>query len=255
MILNVLEAGSGLPVVLLHGLFGAAQNFGAIQRRLAANWRVLALDLRNHGASPHGFGMTYDSMADDVLETLRQRDARPCALVGHSMGGKVAMRTALRAPDDVACLAVCDIAPVPYKPAFREFAAAMARLDLSAGATRAALDAALADTVTEPGVRAFLLQNARLGKAAGWRIGLTEIAAGLPDIEDWPEPIGAAYAGPTLFISGARSNYVRPDHRPIIRQWFPAARFVQLKDAGHWLHADNPDGFLSVLDAFLKGWK
>jgi pimeloyl-ACP methyl ester carboxylesterase len=254
MILNTVEAGgAGLPVVLLHGLFGAARNFGGIQKRLATRARVLALDLRNHGDSPHAFGSGYAPQAADVLETLRARDALPCVLVGHSMGGKVAMRAALDRPDAVARLLVSDIAPVPYRPAFRGYADAMRSIPLSPELSRAAADAALSAVVPEAGIRGFLLQNLRFGQAPGWRIGLEEIATGLPEIEGWEAGEGDRYDGPTLFVAGARSDHIRAEHRPVIRALFPAARFATVKDAGHWVHADNPEGFLSVLDAFLPG--
>lgn len=253
MDLNGIEAGAGPPVVLLHGLFGAARNFGAVQKRLAARWRVLALDLRNHGSSPHAAGMDYGAQAADMLETLRRRDAIPAALVGHSMGGKVAMRLALEAPAAVSRLAIGDIAPVAYSSGFRAYVRAMAELDLSPGLGRAAADAALRPAVPDPAVRGFLLQNLRLGERPQWRIGLSEIAAGLPGIEGWAAPPGARYAGPALFLGGERSGYVRPEHRRGIRDLFPAARFVTLKDAGHWLHADKPAEFAAVLTAFLSG--
>jgi pimeloyl-ACP methyl ester carboxylesterase len=251
MILHASEAGAGRAVVLLHGLFGAAKNFTTLQRALAQDYRVIALDLRNHGASPHQAGMGYDQQAADVLETLHALDAWPCALMGHSMGGKTAMRVALQAPDAIQRLVVSDIAPVAYPPAFREFATAMAALDLAPGTNRAALDSALARTVADPAVRGFLLQNVRLGAAPSWQIGLAEITAGLPDIEGWPDPGPATYAGPALFVTGERSPYVRPEHRGTILAGFPQARFVAVKDAGHWVHADNPAGFLAVVSTFL----
>ncbi|MBV8578910.1 MAG: alpha/beta fold hydrolase [Acetobacteraceae bacterium] len=252
MILNAVEAGTGEPLVLLHGLFGSAQNFGAAQRRLAERFRVLALDLRNHGASPHDPDMSYDAMARDVVETLAARGALPAAIMGHSMGGKVAMSVALRQPQALSRLIVSDIAPVAYPPAFRTYAAAMQAIPLAPGLTRAQADAALADVVPEPAIRAFLLQNLRPGSSPEWRIGLAEIGAALPVIEGWDAPPGATYDGPTLFISGARSDYIRMEHRPAIRALFPAARFVSVKDAGHWVHAENPDGFLAVLVGFLR---
>ncbi len=246
------EEGQGKPLVLLHGLFGASGNFGAVQRRLAARFRVIALDLRNHGASPHAPAMDYSAMAEDVLATLRDRAAWPAALVGHSMGGKVAMAAALARPDAVSALVVVDIAPAPTAPAFRPFAAAM--LAISPGASRADADAALAATVPDPRIRAFLLQNFRPGAsphaASPWRIGLAEIAAALPAIEAWQ--VTGRFDGPTLFVAGARSDYIRPEHRPAIRAAFPAARFVTLKNAGHWVHADNPDGFVAIVDGFLR---
>lgn len=249
MILHAVESGAGAPVALLHGLFGHGANFGTIQRRLSATHRVIALDLRNHGGSGHAPTMSYAAMAGDLLETLRARQALPCALVGHSMGGKVAMTAALEDPAAVARLLVSDIAPVRYPPGFRDLARSMAAIPLHAELTRAEADAALAQVA--PGVRGFLLQNLRFGAAPHWRINLPAITAALPVLEDWPEQDSAPYAGPTLFVAGARSDYIRPEHRADIRRLFPAARFVTVKDSGHWVHADNPAGFAAVVEAFL----
>jgi pimeloyl-ACP methyl ester carboxylesterase len=212
---------------------------------------VLAIDLRNHGASPHNAVMDYPAMAADVLETLRERSALPCALLGHSMGGKAAMTVALQTPNAVARLVVVDIAPVPYAHANRAYVDAMAAIPLHAGLTRAAADAALTEAAPDPVVRGFLLQNLQFGTAPAWRLGLDEIATAMPTIEGWPDLDFSPYPGPALFIAGERSNYVRADDRPAIRKMFPAARFVTLKGAGHWVHADNPTGFVGVLEAFL----
>ncbi len=250
MILHATELGAGPPVALLHGLFGAGRNLGVVQRRLAAEFRTIALDLRNHGASPHAPGMRYAELAADVLETLQGLDALPAALIGHSMGGKTAMQMALRRPQAVTRLLVADIAPVAYAPHLHAEIAAMSGLALTPGMTRAAADAALAPALPDPVVRGLLLANLRFGAAPTWRIGLAEIAAALPELEGWEAPEGA-YSGPTLFVAGARSRYIRPEHRPTIRALFPHARFVTLKDAGHWLHADNPEGFVAVAVAFL----
>ena len=251
MILNGVELGSGSPVALLHGLFGSAANFGSLQRRLADRHRVIALDLRNHGNSPHAPYMSYPAMAEDVLETLRARHALPCALVGHSMGGKVAMAAALEAPGAVSRLLVADIAPVQYPLLYRPYIDAMKAMELTPELTRVAADRALATAVEDPGVRAFLLQNLRFGTEPAWRIGLDAISNALPQLSGWPDLEEAAYLGLTLFVAGARSDYIKPEHRAIIRELFPSARFAVLKNAGHWLHADNPDGFLAILDAFL----
>jgi esterase len=251
MILNAISRGEGPVLVLLHGLFGQSGNFGAIQRRLAQGGRrVVALDLRNHGASSHATGMDYRTMAEDVRETLARLGVLPCALLGHSMGGKTAMALALAHPDAVARLCVADIAPVRYEPHLVTYASAMRELPLKPSLTRAEADAALAPIVAEDGERAFLLSNLRLGAAPHWRIGLNEIIAGMDDIQDWPAIAAPPYTGPTIFLAGARSHYVRPKHRPAITAIFPAARFVTLKNAGHWLHADDPEGFLAVVEAF-----
>jgi pimeloyl-ACP methyl ester carboxylesterase len=252
--LNVIDSGTGPPIVLLHGLFGAARNFGTLQRVLGPFHRVIAMDARNHGASPHGAGMRYATLASDVEETLDALGIARAAVMGHSMGGKTAMALALTAPDRVARLLVADIAPVPYDHANEAVAEAMRAIPLHAGLTRAAAEAALADAVPIPSVRTFLIQNLVLGAEPRWRIGLEEIAAAIPDLEGWAAPAGL-YSGPTLFVSGAQSDFVQREHRPIIRALFPAARFVSVKNAGHWLHADNPAGFQSVVEAYLAGWR
>ncbi len=254
MRLNHIDTGSGPPVVLLHGLFGSARNFGTVQRALAPLFRVIALDARNHGASPHGPGMRYATLAADVVETLDALGIARAAVIGHSMGGKTAMTLAIMAPDQVGRLLVADIAPVPYQHGNDSIADAMRAIPLHTGPTRAESEAALIDAVPIPAVRTFLIQNLQFGPQPHWRIGLDEIAAALPDLEGWQTPVGT-YSGPTLFVSGARSDYVLPEHRPIIRALFPAARFVIVKNAGHWLHADNPAGFLSVVEAFLHDWR
>ncbi len=254
VILHAIERGEGAPVALLHGLYGQASNFATVQRRLAAGRRVIAFDLRNHGASPHAPSMSYPAMAEDVLETLRDLGALPCALVGHSMGGKVAMRAALDAPAAVSRLLVADIAPVAYDHIgfHGRYVAAMRALALAPGLTRAAADAALAEAVPDKATRGFLLLNLRFGAEPSWRLNLEAIEASLPALAGWPEPEEGPYPGPTLFVAGGRSDYVRPEHRPAMRALFPAARVVTLKEAGHWVHADDPEGFIGVVEAFIQ---
>jgi len=254
MRLNHIDTGSGPPVVLLHGLFGAARNFGTVQRALTPLFRVIAMDARNHGASPHAPDMRYATLANDVLETLDAIGVSRTAVIGHSMGGKTAMTLAVMAQERVGKLLVADIAPVPYQHGNNSVADAMRAIPLSPGLTRSEAEAALNDAVPVPSVRTFLIQNLQFGPRPYWRIGLEEIAAAIPDLEGWETPSGT-YPGPTLFVSGAQSDYVHQEHRPLIRALFPAARFVSVKNAGHWLHADNPAGFLSVVEAFLHDWR
>jgi esterase len=254
MRLNHIDTGSGPPVVLLHGLFGNARNFGSVQRTLTPLFRVIAMDTRNHGGSPHAPGMRYADLAGDVLETLDSLGIERAAVIGHSMGGKTAMTIALTAQDRVARVLVADIAPVAYRHENESVAAAMRAIPLRPGLTRAEAEAALEHAVPISAVRTFLIQNLRFGPRPEWRIGLEEIAAAVADLEGW-ETSGGTYSGPALFLSGAHSDYIRPEHRPIIRALFPIARFVSVKNAGHWLHADNPAGFLSVVEAFLYDWR
>ena len=239
-------AGTGSPVVVLHGLYGSARNLNGLARALAASHQVLSMDLRNHGDSAHDAAMDYPAMAADVLETMDAHGVPCAAIAGHSMGGKVAMRLALQAPERVSRLVVADIAPVAYPSHFGGFTRAM--LAVPPSASRSEADAQLAPDVPEAALRGFLLHNFRPG--LGWRIGLANIAAALPDIETWPEASGI-FNGPVLFVTGARSGYVSAEHRPVILRLFPAARFVSLKDAGHWLHAEQPAVFNATVMQFL----
>ncbi len=253
MLLHVTQQGTGAPVCLLHGLFGRLQNFGVLARTLAATHLVVALDLRNHGASPHAPGMAYADMAADVLATLAALDVLPATLLGHSMGGKVAMAAALTAPHAVTGLVVADIAPVTYRHANAGVAAALRALKPAPGLDRRSADAALAAAVPDSAVRAFLLQNLAFGAAPRWKIGLEEIAAAIADIEGWPEEVDSlCYDGPALFITGGRSDYVAPASWPAIVRLFPQARPAMLPGAGHWLHADDPAGFAAYVLEFLQ---
>jgi pimeloyl-ACP methyl ester carboxylesterase len=241
-------------VVFLHGLLGAGQNFGAVQKSLAARGhRVLALDLRNHGASPHAPTMSYPEMAADVAETLLAADAWPAAIIGHSMGGKVAMALALTQPEAVTRLLIADIAPVTYpSPLFTRYVAAMQAIPLRPGLTRRDADAALTDAVPNPALRGFLLQNLLLtADPPRWRIALDVIAAELDTIGGWPD-LQTRYDGPVLVLAGETSDYISPGHHAIFTRLFPAARFASIP-AGHWLHAENPAAFLDQVTAFLDG--
>lgn len=244
--------GEGPAVVLLHGLLGAGRNWTQIAKRLAGQYRVLAADLRNHGDSPWAETMGYEEMALDVRRLLEREGHERAAIVGHSMGGKVAMALALLEPGSVERPVVVDVAPVPYRRSFLSYIEAMQAVDLATIERRSDADRALASTVPEPGVRGFLLQNLELEQGARWKPNLEVLARVMPGLIGFSEQaLGRRYDGPTLFIAGARSDYVRPEHRPAIDRLFPAARLVTIKDAGHWVHAEQPARFTAVLEAFL----
>ncbi len=251
--LRVIKNGTptGLPTLLIvHGLFGSARNWGAIARRLADDRWVVSVDMRNHGESFHAATNSYPDMAQDladVIETL----SGPVDVVGHSMGGKAAMQLALTRGDLVNRLVVADIAPVAYGHSQAHLTQAMRDLDLRGLTQRSEADRRLAAAVMEPGVRAFLLQSLDLtGDEPRWRLNLDVLEAEMGKIVGWPGTEGL-FDGPALFLSGALSDYVLPEHRPEIKRLFPAARFAKLPGAGHWLHADRPREFEAALRAFL----
>lgn len=253
MRLNVIEAGQGPALVLLHGLFGSARNWGGVQKALAQQYRVIAMDLRNHGASLHAVGMDYAAQASDVAETMAALGIGRAIVLGHSMGGKAAMMLALTRPDMVERLIIADIAPRPYPPALRGVVAALQAVPLHLGLTRQEADQALQGAVPEAPIRSFLLQNLRFETSPpSWRIGLSEIAAAMPEIEAFVSPQGARFNGPALAMAGALSPYIRAEDHAGFRALFPNIGFASIARAGHWLHAENPEGFMAALRDFLS---
>jgi pimeloyl-ACP methyl ester carboxylesterase len=261
--------GSGPHVVFVHGLFGQGRNWTTIAKGLAADHRVTLLDLPNHGHSPWTERIDYLDMAELVATEL-ERLGEPVTLVGHSMGGKVAMQLALRRPELLRALVVVDIAPVEYPlqggrtddpdeeaSPFAAFIAGMRAMDLERVATRDDADAALEAAVPSRMVRSFLLQSlVRDGVGADggwrWRLNLELLERDLGELRGFPDPPrGATFDGPVLWIAGAHSTYVLPDDRPRMDALFPATRLVKIKGAGHWVHSEQPEVFLETLRQFL----
>ncbi|MBL0749559.1 alpha/beta fold hydrolase [Nocardioides baculatus] len=262
MSLHRTELGTtGSRVVFCHGLFGQGKNWTQAAKALSSEHRVLLLDMPNHGRSAWTERFDYVEMADLVAAELGQWSARePVALVGHSMGGKVAMCMALRHPELVERLVVVDVAPVAY-PSGREFVGyieTMRALDLSALERRDQADEALREPVPNPVVRSFLLQNLRRTDGpdgAGWRwqVNLDLLGASMDGLTGWPaDELGeASYDGPVLWIGGADSDYIDDAHAPEMDRRFPRNRRVLIKGAGHWVHSEQPAIFLEVLRRFL----
>lgn len=233
------------PLLIVHGLFGSARNWGAIAKRLSDRGAVTAVDMRNHGESPWRDSHSYSDMADDLAGMI----AEGTDVIGHSMGGKAAMLLALTRPEKVNRLVVADIAPVRYGHTQMPLIEAMRRVDLSAVETRRDADEQLAAHVAEPGVRAFLLQSLDV-KARRWRLNLDVLADEMDKVLSFPE-VDGRFDGPALFLAGAESDYVKRDDRPRIKSLFPEARFAKLPGAGHWLHAERPREFEAAVRTFF----
>ena len=234
------------PLLIAHGLFGSARNWGVIAKRLSAGRTVVAVDMRNHGASPWDEAHDYAALADDLAEVI---GAGPWDVLGHSMGGKAAMVLALGRPALVRRLVVADIAPVAYPHSQAHLIAAMRAVDLSR-VTRRSEAAAQMEAVPDDGTRAFLLQSLDVG-AGRWVLNLDTLEAEMPKIVGFPEVEGR-FEGPALFLAGGASDYVRPEHEDRIRTLFPQARIERLGGAGHWLHAQAPRAFEAAVSAFLS---
>ena len=233
------------PLLIAHGLYGSARNWGAIAKRLSDSRQVTAVDMRNHGESAWYDSHGYPEMAADLAASI---DGSTDVL-GHSMGGKAVMTLALTQPEHIRRLIVADIAPVFYGHTQLPMIEAMQRVDLSRIETRRDADDQLAAWVEEPSVRAFLLQSLDV-KAQRWRLNLDVLAKEMPKIMGFPQITGR-FDGPTLFLSGANSDYVTRDSRAVIKEMFPNARFAKIPGAGHWLHADQPRAFEAAVRTFL----
>ena len=245
--------GLGRPLVLLHGLFGAGTNLSGLARQLRSRYQVLRVDLRNHGRSPHSDDMSYPLMAADILQLLEDRGIRQCAILGHSMGGKVAMELALAQPGRVAALCVVDIAPIQYSHLRHDpILEALRAVPLGALSSRADADLALKKNIVDAGLRQFLLTNLyRRDQRFGWRVNLNSLVAKRTELAAAP---GAAtpYRGPTLFIKGSESDYINAASEAPIRVLFPAARMHSVQGAGHWVHAEKPLAFNAAVERFLR---
>jgi pimeloyl-ACP methyl ester carboxylesterase len=245
---------AGAPALILHGLLGSARNWTGAAKALGEARRVFALDLRNHGRSPWAETMSFDDMAGDVAAFVDRHELSPAAIIGHSLGGKVAMRLALMRPELVRRLVVVDVAPVAYTHTFAPFVEAMQEVDLAALERRADADLALERAIGDPAIRNFLLQNL-IKTDAGfvWRVNLEALAANMPELLGFPAPGDeAAYQSPALFVAGGRSPYIQAEHQPLIARLFPAAEHAVIEGAGHWVHAERPAEFLAVARRFLS---
>lgn len=247
--------GQGPPLLILHGLLGSRANWRSVARALSDGLRVITPDLRNHGDGPRLPGMDYRSQADDVLRLMDAEGLPRAALMGHSMGGKIAMLLALERPGRVARLCVVDIAPVAYRHDHGTVLEALQALDLDALASREQADDQLARWLDDPALRGFLLQGLRRdGAGWRWRVDLGAVARGLGQVRGFPavEP-GRVYEGPALFLRGERSPYVGPEEEAAIRERFPRAWIETLADAGHWPHVEARAAFLErVRDFFTQ---
>jgi len=238
------------PLILLHGLLGSSRNWQTAGRDLAASAHVFALDARNHGRSPHDPVMTYDALAEDVARWMRARGLARAAIMGHSMGGKTAMRLACRRPDLVARLVVVDIAPKDYFwVAHRGEFAAMNELDLAGLQSRAEAEMRFEARVPSLGMRKFLTTNLERDEAGGWRwtVNLPVLTAALPALEANSLADEDRYEGPTLFIAGGRSQYVQPGDQDTIRRHFPAARIKVIPESGHNPHMEARERFVELV--------
>lgn len=249
--LNHTDRGDGVPIIILHGLFGRLRNWQGMQKQLARNARIITADLRNHGESPWSNEMSYLAMAADIAKLIEDLAVGPAVVVGHSMGGKAAMALALSEPNLVRSLMVVDIAPVDYQNDYGPYINAMRAVPLANLSRRGEAEEYLKSGIPDPGIRAFIMQN--LGESdegLAWQANIDAIENGMPNIMTFPKIAGATFEKPTRFVIGGTSDYMKPDHRGTIMSLFPKASHAVIKDAGHWVHAEKPAEVMAEISAF-----
>jgi len=266
---NSSTSSSSPPIVISHGMLGSRSNWTSIAKQIhkTTGRRVVTVDARNHGESPHTEDMDYHSMAADLSLLITSLHLGPVTLVGHSMGGRTSMHLALTSPSTLHSLVVVDVSPVNQEfdatstsqwnmeHFFHCLKAVTFDQDLGLSAARKDADRQLAERIRDPGLRAWLLMNLRqdpVTKEVGWRIHLAAIhSAFLRAIAVFPEPGGRLYAGPTLFLGGGDSDYIPVHDHGAIQETFPRARFEYVGGAGHWVHSQKPREFMDTLLKFI----
>jgi len=255
-ILNYKQSGTGENIVLIHGLFGSLENLNMVAKPLANSHCVTSIDVRNHGESFHAGSMEYTELAQDVINLLDHLNIETCILLGHSMGGKIAIQVALTQPERITKLLVADIAPVSYPAHHLEIIKGLQAIDLSKVKKRRDADEQLAPFVDNMGVRQFLLRNLALNEKGefAFKCSIADISLCYPQIMKANEvPVNkVAFNGPTLFIKGGESDYILPEHRDAISNLLPNSKAKIIQGAGHWLHAEKTIAFNKIVSDFIN---
>jgi esterase len=241
-------------VVLLHGLFGMSDNLLGLAKELALSFHVIIPDLINHGRSPHRAKMDYPGMAEDVINLMDSLDIEKASIIGHSMGGKVAMQLACTYPDRVEKLVIVDISPVAYPARHLEILDALQKIANTSITARKDADALLAEKIPDLSLRQFFLKNMVRNDEGfwQWRFGLRQIKDSYKELSVAPD-MQKVFNKEALFIKGELSDYILPEHEAIVRKWFPAVKLKVIQGAGHWLHAEKPIVFNRTVKQFLQG--
>ncbi|HOI87573.1 MAG TPA: alpha/beta fold hydrolase [Lentimicrobium sp.] len=246
--------GAGQPVIILHGIFGVSDNWVTLGKKLAEKFSVYIPDQRNHGKSPHSATFNYFAMADDLLEFITEHKLERPMIIGHSMGGKVAMTFALEHPEMVERLVVVDISPRKYpgRNVHFDMISAMMAVNFDAVHSRAEVEQLLETSIPNRRIRMFVMKNLyrKTRHSFDWRLNLEALNANMDYVFDGVES-SDTYEGPTLFIRGGRSDYIVDADTPLIRKLFPTAQIQTIDKASHWVHAEAPAELCSHFSTFL----
>jgi pimeloyl-ACP methyl ester carboxylesterase len=252
MALNHKIIGEGEPVIIMHGLFGMLDNWQSVAKMLSEKYMVILVDLRNHGKSFHSEDWSISVMAEDVRIFMEENWIYHASILGHSMGGKVAMELALKEPDLVDKLIVVDIAPKAYAPGHDQIFDALNSIPIDQISSREEATEILSSKIDQLGIVHFLLKNIARKKEGGyrWKMNLQTITENYDTIIEATK-ISETYDGETLFIRGSDSNYILKEDEDLIKRIFTNAQIKTIEGAGHWVHADKRDEFVKVVESFL----
>lgn len=246
------EAGQGTPLIILHGLFGSSDNWYTLSKIFATKFRVFTIDQRNHGQSPHSDAHDYKLLTEDLEEFINDQKLEQPIILGHSMGGKVAMNFAIKNPDKTGKLIVVDIIPKPYPLHHDHILGGMRSLDLANLKSRAEAETLLTPKIPKVDERQFIMKNLARNEQQGfeWKINLEALNN---NIEKLGEPLQyeGQYTGPTLFIKGGKSGYYKAGDENIVAKYFPNAKWVTIEDTGHWVQAEKPKEFETAVINWL----
>lgn len=254
MKLSFRKLGTGKPLFILHGLFGSSDNWQTLGKKLAENFTVYLIDLRNHGRSPHSAEHTYALMSGDLLELMKDEKLDKVILLGHSMGGKTAIHFAVTYPERVEKMIVVDISPRQYPIVNKDIADALAKVDLSAVTSRKEVEAIVSQDIQDIGTLQFLLKNLYWddNQKLAWRFNLETLKTSLANVAE-PTPVPSKpLSMPVLFVKGETANYIVDSDMELISALFSNARIVTIPGAGHWVHADKPVEFYNAVMEFLN---
>lgn len=253
MKLNFKTYGQGEPLIILHGLLGSLDNWSTLGKKFAENYTVFIVDQRNHGKSPHSSDFNYQLLVDDLHEFMEDNHIYSANILGHSMGGKTAMYFAMEHPDKVDKLIVADIAPMQYPMGHQQVFEALFSVDLNKVKTRNEVDQKLQDYIQDFGVRQFLMKGLTRNKERNfiWKFNVVEIWESYKEILKTFD-LDLIFEGETLFIRGANSDYIKDEYLSIIEEHFPNNDLKTIENAGHWLHAEQPEIFFNIVIDFLQ---
>lgn len=253
MELNYKVLGEGRDLIILHGLFGSLDNWMSLAKAWSKDFKVWIIDQRNHGKSPHTDKFSYQLMSEDLEELMQEHDISDPIILGHSMGGKTAMEFAVNHPKMLHKLIVVDIAPVAYEVHHYSILEALNAVHPEKIQSRQEADDVLSKTISEFGIRQFLLKNLERRKEGGyeWKFNLPVLEREIIPISEWSISEGQ-YLGRTLFVKGQNSNYILPDYALQIGEKFPNYQLEEIEGAGHWVHAEKTEEFYSLLNGFMK---